>query len=267
MTHASGIRVDLPTFDRTRPYRSLELSEPGPWTRPSRPITSRVASAAAHVVPAAGADPTPGAPVELDWDVTLALRHRIWEYGLGVAEAMDTAQRGMGLDRKVTEQLIRRSCAEARSVGGRIVCGAGTDDVDPDAVPDGQAGLRAVVDAYREGVALVQEAGGRDGDPHLDPGPRPAPLRRAQAVLQDRDRLPLLARRDPARVRHGGRPAVRPLDPPPDRARGARRRRRAAARPARRGSAGAQPARGAGRGPVTGRTPRWWCAHRVRTGP
>jgi hypothetical protein len=52
-------------------------------------------------------------------------------YGLGVAEAMDTAQRGMGLDWPTTRELIERSGAEARACGGRIVCGAGTDQLPP----------------------------------------------------------------------------------------------------------------------------------------
>ncbi len=64
-------------------------------------------------------DNTPGAPAVLDWDRTLAFRRHLWSYGLGVAEAMDTAQRGMGLDYPATRELIRRSAAEARSVAAR----------------------------------------------------------------------------------------------------------------------------------------------------
>ncbi|MCB7135289.1 dihydrodipicolinate synthase family protein [Cellulosimicrobium marinum] len=140
-----------------------ELLVPGPWTTPTAPITSRVAFAAAHVVPHVGADNVPGAPAAVDWDTTLAYRHRIWEHGLGVADAMDTAQRGMGLDWAATQELVRRSAAEARSVGARVACGAGTDQLDPAVVarwePGDPAALAAVVDAYREQVHVVQDAG------------------------------------------------------------------------------------------------------------
>ena len=66
-------------------------------------------------------DTSPGAPAVLDWDATLGFRHDLWSLGLGVAEAMDTAQRGMGLDWPTTQELIRRVGAEAASVGGRLV--------------------------------------------------------------------------------------------------------------------------------------------------
>ncbi|MGF0115550.1 dihydrodipicolinate synthase family protein [Promicromonospora sp. Marseille-Q5078] len=152
----------LPRFDaagRATGTEVRELHAPGPWTRPSGPISSRLAFAAAHVVPQVGAENVPGAPAVVDWDATLAYRHRIWEHGLGVADAMDTAQRGMGLDWAATQELVRRSSAEAASVGARIACGAGTDQLDPAAVEPGEAGLAAVTDAYREQVHVVQDAG------------------------------------------------------------------------------------------------------------
>jgi uncharacterized protein DUF993 len=121
---------------------------------PAAPFRSRIAYAAAHVV----ADPTgenvPGAPARLDWDATLAFRHHLWRHGFGVAEAMDTAQRGMGLDYPATRELIRRSAAEARSVGGRIVAGVGTDHL-----PPGPAELSAVADAYARQLDDVVAAG------------------------------------------------------------------------------------------------------------
>jgi hypothetical protein len=94
----------LPTSDGgTREYRL----QPAPsWPKPTAPLTSRRAYAAAHVIPEVTADNTPGAPARLDWDATLAYRHELWSYGLGVADAMDTAQRGMGLDWAATQQLI-----------------------------------------------------------------------------------------------------------------------------------------------------------------
>lgn len=162
----SGVTVTLPRFDddgRVAATDTLELRSPGAWTTPDGPITSRVAFAAAHVVPRVGADNVPGAPAVVDWDATLAYRHRIWSYGLGVADAMDTAQRGMGLDWAATQELVRRSAAEARAAGGRVACGAGTDQLDPAQVatwePGDPAALAAVVDAYREQVHLVQDAG------------------------------------------------------------------------------------------------------------
>ena len=131
------------------------LGAPGAWTRPSAPLTSRVVYAAAHVVPQRWADNSPGAPAVLDWDATLAFRHELWSYGLGVADAMDTAQRGMGLDWAATQELVKRSAAEAASVGGMLACGAGTDQLDLTALPAGRRGLDAVLDAYREQVELV----------------------------------------------------------------------------------------------------------------
>ncbi len=130
------------------------LGEPGPWRRPDAPITSRIAYAAAHIVPRLTADSTPGAPADLDWDVTMAYRHELWSYGLGVADAMDTAQRGMGLDWTATRELIARSGREAAAVGGRLACGAGTDQL-----PPGAHGLTAITDAYREQIEVVRDAG------------------------------------------------------------------------------------------------------------
>jgi len=161
----SGVTVRLPRFEggpgKTRivDVETRTLNAPGPWTTPDGPITSRVAFAAAHVIPLVGADNTPGSPAAVDWDATLAYRHRIWEHGLGVADAMDTAQRGMGLDWEATQELVRRSAAEAASVGARVACGAGTDQLDPGTVESGEAGLSAVVEAYRQQVRVVQESG------------------------------------------------------------------------------------------------------------
>jgi len=160
----------LPTDDGgTREYR---LQSATSWAKPNAPLTARRAYAAAHVIPEVAADNTPGAPAQLDWDATLAYRHELWSYGLGVADAMDTAQRGMGLDWAATQQLIKRTGAEAASVvaGGNaaitgksvrdlVSCGAGTDQLDITALPEGAAGIQAVIDAYREQIAVVSEAG------------------------------------------------------------------------------------------------------------
>ncbi len=121
---------------------------------PDGPARSRVAYAAAHVVADPTGDNVPGAPAVLDWDATLAFRRHLWRYGLGVAEAMDTAQRGMGLDYPTTRELIRRSAAQARTVGGRIVAGVGTDHL-----PPGPVSLAEVRDAYTYQLAAVVDAG------------------------------------------------------------------------------------------------------------
>ncbi|MGY0236355.1 dihydrodipicolinate synthase family protein [Longispora urticae] len=144
--------------------------------------------AAAHVVADPAAENVPGTPAVLDWDATLAFRHHLWSYGFGVAEAMDTAQRGMGLDYPATRELVRRSAAEARAAGGRIVAGVATDqlEVSPEALreandrlggtgpgrrvgadrrtgPDarvlGVAHLDLIGRAYAEQLADVQDAG------------------------------------------------------------------------------------------------------------
>jgi hypothetical protein len=120
----------------------------------SLPARSRVAYAAAHVVADPLADNGPGAPAVLDWDATLAFRRHLWRHGLGVAEAMDTAQRGMGLDYPAVRELVRRSAAEARAAAGRIVAGVATDHL-----PPGPATLAAVLDAYRLQLGDVLEAG------------------------------------------------------------------------------------------------------------
>lgn len=118
------------------------------------PAHSRRFYSAAHVVADPQAPPGAAEP-GVDWEATLAFRHRLWAQGLGVAEAMDTAQRGMGLDWPTAAELIRRSAAEARSVGGRIVCGAGTDQL----VADQVHSLAAITAAYEEQLAHVEACG------------------------------------------------------------------------------------------------------------
>ncbi len=99
----------------------------GPPPAPPSGAWSRIAYAAAHVVADPLADADPWLETALDWDRTLAFRRHLWSLGFGVAEAMDTAQRGMGLDWPTSLELIRRAVAEARADGHRIACGAGTD--------------------------------------------------------------------------------------------------------------------------------------------
>jgi hypothetical protein len=144
--------ISLPRGDGA-PQR-LTLGEPGRWQRPAAAATSRIAYAAAHVVANPAGDNAPGLPARLDWDATMSVRRNLWSWGLGVAEAMDTAQRGMGLDWVATQELIRRSAAEAAACGGRIVAGAATDQAPPVV-----GSLAEVVAAYSEQVAFVQGTG------------------------------------------------------------------------------------------------------------
>ncbi|MFD5326662.1 dihydrodipicolinate synthase family protein [Streptomyces sp. NPDC127092] len=134
------------------------------------PLTSRTVFSAAHVVADPYADTSPGSPAAVDWDATLAFRRHLWSHGLGVAEAMDTAQRGMGLDWAGAAELIRRSAAEAKAVGGRIACGVGTDQLTgydrptrsgrPAGADRAAAGdLAEIRKAYEEQLAVVEESG------------------------------------------------------------------------------------------------------------
>ncbi|MEV7128787.1 dihydrodipicolinate synthase family protein [Streptomyces sp. NPDC093260] len=120
------------------------------------PLASRTVFSAAHVVADPFADASPDTPAAVDWDATLAFRRHLWSHGLGVAEAMDTAQRGMGLDWTGAAELIRRSAAEAKAVGGRIACGVGTDQLTDRSASMTPAGIRA---AYEEQLAVVEESG------------------------------------------------------------------------------------------------------------
>ncbi|GAA0831643.1 dihydrodipicolinate synthase family protein [Streptosporangium amethystogenes subsp. fukuiense] len=132
------------------------LREPVTWVRPGGPARSRTVYAAAHVVADPLGDNTPGSRAVVDWDATLRFRHHLWSHGLRVADAMDTAQRNMGLDWAATRELIRRSAAEAKAFGdpaALVACGAGTDQA-----PDART-LREVVAAYTEQIETVRDAG------------------------------------------------------------------------------------------------------------
>ncbi len=131
------------------------FGEPATFARPSAPLRSRRAFAAAHVVADPLADNTPGTAAVIDWEATLAFRRHLWSWGLPVAEAMDTAQRGMGLDWGATKELITRSVTEARSSGGEIACGANTEQL------AGPADRPRIIDAYGEQIALIEGLGGQ----------------------------------------------------------------------------------------------------------
>ncbi len=126
------------------PIGVVNIERACPYKPPSRRLTSRIAYAAAHVVPSADG---------IDWERTLAYRRHLWSYGLGVAEAMDTSQRGMGFSWKGARELIARSLAES---GGLIACGAGTDQLSDEPVT-----LNQIVAAYEEQCEWVERHGGR----------------------------------------------------------------------------------------------------------
>jgi hypothetical protein len=148
----------LPTYDGTlEDYRLT--GEPLVPRPPSVPLT-RVAYAAAHVIsdPLAERGPWQGRPA-VDWDATLGFRRTLWDQGLGLAEAMDTAQRGMGVDWATAKELIERTMAEAKvhPLKPRVACGAGTDHV---ALAD-LTTLDAITDAYRAQMEAIEAAGGQ----------------------------------------------------------------------------------------------------------
>lgn len=143
--------MNAPAHASSTPPDPVSRSAPAP-----PPLRSRTVFAAAHVVADPQSGTTPDGPAAVDWDATLAFRRHLWSHGLGVAEAMDTAQRGAGLDWGAAAELIRRSAAEARAVGGLLACGAGTDQL-----PAHGASLADVRHAYEEQLAAVEAAGAR----------------------------------------------------------------------------------------------------------
>jgi hypothetical protein len=130
-----------------------------PTVRPATvPQFNRIAYAAAHVVSDPRRDTRPWEAPAIDWERTMAFRHHLWSLGFCIAEAMDTAQRGMGLDWAGAQELIRRSLADARTVpGADLACGAGTDHL----APADARSLDDVIAAYEEQVGFVEKHGGR----------------------------------------------------------------------------------------------------------
>ena len=157
----SHLRLMLPTA--CGELRGLVLSEPRQYPRASAGAFNRIAFSAAHVVADARADNDPWSTCDLDWDKTLAFREHLWALGLGVAEAMDTAQRGMGLDWPRSRELIERSIAAGKSWSARegrpalIASGCGTDHLNPAPVRS----IDEVIRAYEDQMHAVEAAGGR----------------------------------------------------------------------------------------------------------
>jgi len=144
------VQIRLPGRDEL-----LEIPSPG-WDDRYPPPASRRVYAAAHVA----AQPGPDGEV-IDWESTMAFRDHLWAHGFGVAEAMDTAQRGMGLSWGQARELIARSAARAagRLVGGvgtdLLVCGVGTDQL----ADGGRHSIARITGAYAEQMGFVQSTG------------------------------------------------------------------------------------------------------------
>lgn len=130
-----------------------------PIARPGTvPTFNRIAYAAAHVVSDPLCDSDPWGNPAIDWEATMAFRRHLWSLGFKIAEAMDTAQRGMGLSWAGAQELIRRSLAEARSIAGAdLACGAGTDQLPPAEARS----IEDVIAAYEEQIGFVEAQGGR----------------------------------------------------------------------------------------------------------
>jgi len=157
MSTAAALSIRLPGAGRRLETYTLRMAAPLATAAPKRPFT-RIAYSAAHVVADPHATVDPWVTAALDWDATIAYRQRLWSLGLGVAEAMDTAQRGMGLDWPTSLELIRRSLDAARDVPGALVAsGCGTDHLAPDAAKS----VDDVIHAYETQMAAIEKLGGR----------------------------------------------------------------------------------------------------------
>lgn len=150
------LTLNLPAADGTAtPYTLIGTPVERPTTPP---IFNRIAYAAAHVVSAPFSDHDPWNRPAIDWDTTMAFRHHLWSLGFKIAEAMDTSQRGMGLDWIGAQELIRRSLAEAKTVeGADLACGVGTDHL----APADTRSIDDVIAAYETQLEYVEKFGGR----------------------------------------------------------------------------------------------------------
>ncbi|MEP9380438.1 dihydrodipicolinate synthase family protein [Aquabacter sp. CN5-332] len=150
----------MPTLHLPTASGSIETyrtRDPSPFpTRKAGPF-NRIAFGAAHIV----ADPlraqNPWVDTAIDWDRTIAYREHLWDLGLSVAEAMDTAQRGMGVDWPTSLELIRRSVAAAKARGAGVYSGAGTDHLAPEAARS----LDDVIRAYEEQIEAIEKVDGK----------------------------------------------------------------------------------------------------------
>src|SRR5688572_7095384 len=145
------LTIKLPS---SKGMEEFAIHEPREFSKPSKPFT-RKAFAAAHVVADPLSTKEPWLDAAIDWDATIAYRRHLWSWGFGVAEAMDTAQRGMGLDWTNSLELIRRSIAAAGK-GDVVASGAGTDHLAP-----GKYSIADIIAAYEMQCAAIEKLGGR----------------------------------------------------------------------------------------------------------
>jgi hypothetical protein len=152
----SSLSLNLPGANRS--FETYRLAASRAFPAKLQGKLNRVAFSAAHVVSDPLADVDPWLSAAIDWDKTIAFREHVWDLGLGVAEAMDTAQRGMGLDWPTSLELIQRSTRAAKARGNALVfSGAGTDHL----APEDAKTLDDVIGAYEEQIAAVEKAGSR----------------------------------------------------------------------------------------------------------
>jgi hypothetical protein len=138
--------------------QSFRLSGSTPVQPAGKPQFNRIAYSAAHVVADPRAAIDPWLQCAVDWDATIAYRRRLWSLGLGVAEAMDTAQRGMGLDWPTSLELIRRSLDAAKDMPGALVAsGCGTDHL----VLEDVKTVDEVIRAYETQMEAIEKLGGK----------------------------------------------------------------------------------------------------------
>src|SRR5918911_2995613 len=172
----TALSLNLPTASGR--LERFDLSVPKDFPERVTGPLNRVALAAAHMVVDPLAEVDPWLEVAPDWERTIAFREHLWDLGLGVAEAMDTAQRGMGLDWPMALELIKRSVAAAKRRDGAVVfSGAGTDHLDP---ADARS-IDDVIGAYEEQVAAIEGVGGGI-HPIGSPAPSPPPQNPGQQL-------------------------------------------------------------------------------------
>src|SRR5881275_263986 len=152
----SSLSLKLPKADRS--VETYRLAAPQTFPAKLQGTLNRIAFSAAHVVSDPRADVDPWLAAAIDWDKTIGFREHIWDLGLGVAEAMDTAQRGMGLDWPTSLELIQRSVSAAKARGNALVfSGAGTDHL----APDDAKNLDDVIRAYEQQITAIENVDGR----------------------------------------------------------------------------------------------------------
>jgi hypothetical protein len=154
MNRDTLLTIKLPT---ERGLQEYAVREPRQFVRPGKPFT-RKALAAAHVVADPLSTKEPWLEQAIDWDATIAYRRHLWSWGFGVAEAMDTAQRGMGLDWSSSLSLIEKSVKEAKGIAGaEVASGASTDHL-----AAGKAySIGEIIAAYEMQCAAIEQLGGR----------------------------------------------------------------------------------------------------------